>query len=84
MAVEDAIETLETAIGMYPFSRAYLELALALEQRAAERPEGRAGDLARARRLVEHGVSVGPTETASGEFERALLRLSPTNGASGA
>jgi hypothetical protein len=77
-----AIEDLERAVGMFPHSRAYLELALALEQRAMQDPAAHADDVSRALRLLEHGVSVGPTDTATGEFQRAMERLSAqSNGA---
>lgn len=55
---EKAIAPLKAAVNSYPHSRAYFELGLALEQRAATSPETRKQDLVRAQRLFEHGRSL--------------------------
>ena len=78
--LDGAISTLETAVSGFPHSRAYFELALALEQRAVRDPDARRDDVPRALRLLAHGVSLGPSDQPTGEFQGAVERLTRMNG----
>ena len=80
--IEQAIAALQQAVSMFPHSRSYLELALALEQRAMRDTEARKRDVPRALQLLEHGVNLGPADEPTGEFLRALDRLTSLDGAS--
>lgn len=79
--VEDAIGVLENAVREFPHSRAYLELALALEQRALGDVTSRKEIVPRAQRLLAHAVSLRPTDEPSAEIEGARERLARLNGA---
>ncbi len=73
--VRAAIKRIEDAIGGFPFSRSYLNLALAYEQLAREQ-ESACGDHVRtARRFVAHAVSLGPEPKPSEEVQQLLARL---------
>jgi tetratricopeptide (TPR) repeat protein len=74
--IVEATKMLERAVSEYPHSRAYYELALALEQRAIGEVEARKDIVPRARRLLAHAVSLGPSESPSDEIQEALDRLS--------
>jgi tetratricopeptide (TPR) repeat protein len=73
---DGAIEELKTSVSMFPHSRAYFELALALEQRAAAHPEERDELMIRAQRLIRHGESLRPpTPPFSSEIRAAIERI---------
>lgn len=73
--VEQAIEKLEEAVSAFPHSRAYFELGLALEQRAAENGETTNQTAARAQRLFGHGVNMSPASDPPPEVRAAIARL---------
>jgi tetratricopeptide (TPR) repeat protein len=83
---EKAIPQLEQAVSRYPHSRAYFELGLALEQKAAATPDAAPVLVARAERLFRHGVSLRPPGDPPDEVRAAMQRIGAhaTNGAGAA
>lgn len=73
--IDEAIDRLEDAVSKFPHSRAYLELGLALEQRALTDVGSRREIVPRAQRLLGHAVSLGPTDEPSAEVKQAMERL---------
>lgn len=73
--VADAIAKLEESVGEYPWSRSYIHLALAYEERAREDPAHREADLRAAKRFLDHATSLGPTISPTPEVEKAVNRL---------
>lgn len=69
-----AIERLEHAVRQFPHSRAYYELALALEEQAVAVGDG-AKTVPRAQRLLEHAVHLGPTDEPSFAISQLMKRL---------
>jgi tetratricopeptide (TPR) repeat protein len=59
-AINQAVDLLERAVSEYPHSRAYYELALALEQQAGAQLEARQRIVPRAQRLLTHASKLGP------------------------
>lgn len=73
--VDTAIALFEDAISQYPFSRAYLGLAWALEELAEEDPTAAARHRTRAEALVRHGLVLGQWRETPDEARRVLERL---------
>lgn len=79
--VDTAIARFEDAITQYPFSRAYLGLAWALEELADEDPTAAPRHRTRAETLVRHGLVLGQWRDPPDEAKRVLERLrQPKNG----
>ncbi|MCA1707495.1 MAG: tetratricopeptide repeat protein, partial [Actinobacteria bacterium] len=79
--IDEAIDRLEEAVRRFPHSRAYFELALALEQRAVANLDTRKTIVPRAQRLLDHAVRLGPTDEPSAGIRQAMERLARLNGA---
>jgi tetratricopeptide (TPR) repeat protein len=80
--IPEAIELIERAIGGFPYSRTYLNLALVYEERARRAENGaRDADLRAARRFLDHAVSLGPEPKPSTEVQEALGRIEALAGA---
>jgi tetratricopeptide (TPR) repeat protein len=73
--VDAAVRTLDDAVSRFPHSRAYVELALALEQQALGDVASRTDVVPRARRLLDHAVSLAQTDEPSPAIAQALDRL---------
>jgi len=72
---DDAITELERAVSQFPYSSSYLELALALEQRALASEETREETVARALRMLDHAISLRPSDEPSVPIKQAMERL---------
>ena len=72
-----AIKKLEGSVADFPYSRSYLNLALAYEQRAARDANGEGtADLQAAKRLLRHAVNLRPGDEPPGtDIAEAMARL---------
>jgi tetratricopeptide (TPR) repeat protein len=73
--IDGAVGELQVAVNTFPHSRAYIGLALALEERAKRDAATRKETIARAQQLLRHAVSLGPEDKPPEDVAAALERL---------